>query len=45
MDNNHSLSYQRGLSLFNKLHGGQAGQQLVNNLKSVCSDFVNMTIE
>ena len=45
MDNNHSLSYQRGLSLFNKLHGGQAGQQLVNNLKSVCPDFVNMTIE
>ena len=45
MDNNHSLSYQRGLSLFNKLHGGQAGEQLVNNLKSVCPDFVNMTIE
>jgi 4-carboxymuconolactone decarboxylase len=33
------------LSLFNKLHGGQAGEQLINNLKSVCPDFVNMTIE
>jgi 4-carboxymuconolactone decarboxylase len=45
MENNHSLSYQQGLSLFNKLHVGQAGEQLVNNLKDVCPDFVNMTIE
>ena len=45
MENNHALSYQRGLSLFNKLHGGQAGEQLMNNLKDVCPDFVNMTIE
>jgi hypothetical protein len=27
MEKNHSLSYQKGLSLFNKLHGGQAGEQ------------------
>ena len=45
MENNHSLSYQKGLALFNELHGGHAGEQLVNNLKDVCPDFVNMTIE
>ena len=45
MEKNHSLSYQKGLSLFNRLHCGQAGEQLVNNLKDVCPDFVNMTIE
>ena len=45
MEKNHSLSYQKGLSLFNRLHGGQAGEQLVKNLKDVCPDFVNMTIE
>ncbi len=31
--------------LFNKLHGGQAGEQLVNNLEDVCPDFADMTIE
>ena len=45
MENNHALSFQSGLSLFNKMHGCQAGEQLINNLKDVCPDFVNMTIE
>lgn len=38
-------NYEKGLALLNQLHGGQAGEQLVNNLKDVCPDFVDMTIE
>ena len=45
MENNKSETYQKGLALLNQLHGGQAGEQLVNNLKDVCPDFVDMTIE
>ena len=44
MENNKSINYQQGLMLFNKLHGSHAGEQLVNNLKDVCPDFVDMTI-
>jgi len=45
MENNRSETYQKGLALLNQLHGGQAGEQLVNNLKDICPDFVDMTIE
>ena len=45
METNRTETYQKGLELLNKLHGGQAGEQLVNNLKDVCPDFVDMTIE
>jgi len=45
METNKTETYQKGLELLNKLHGGQAGEQLVNNLKDVCPDFVDMTIE
>ncbi len=45
MNNRKSENYQQGLALLNKLHGGQAGEQLVNNLKDICPDFVDMTIE
>jgi 4-carboxymuconolactone decarboxylase len=45
MENQKSETYQKGLALLNQLHGGQAGEQLVNNLKDVCPDFVDMTIE
>jgi 4-carboxymuconolactone decarboxylase len=38
-------SYQQGLSLFEKLHGGQAGQRLVESLQDICPDFADMTIE
>lgn len=38
-------TYEKGLALLNHLHGGHAGEQLVNNLKDVCPDFVDMTIE
>lgn len=41
---NRSDEYRKGLALLNQLHGGQAGEQLVNNLKDVCPDFVDMTI-
>ena len=40
-----SETYQKGLALLNQLHGGQAGEQLVNNLQDICPDFVDMTIE
>jgi len=45
MENNKSENYQKGLALLNQLHGGQAGEQLVNNLQDICPDFVDMTIE
>jgi 4-carboxymuconolactone decarboxylase len=42
---NKTEAYQKGLLLFEKLHGAQAGQQIVDNLKDICPDFVDMTIE
>src|SRR5882762_9918713 len=45
MENNKSENYQKGLALLNHLHGGNAGEQLVNNLKDICPDFVDMTVE
>lgn len=38
-------SYQKGLALLNRLHGGEAGEQMVNAMKDVCPDFSTMTIE
>jgi len=40
-----SENYHKGIALLNQLHGGQAGEQLVNNLKDICPDFVDMTAE
>ena len=37
--------YQTGLDLFQQLHGQHAGQQLVDELKDICPDFGDMTIE
>jgi len=45
MENIKTDHYQKGMALLNQLHGGQAGEQLVNNLADVCPDFVDMTIE
>ena len=45
METNKSEAYQKGLALLNKLHGGQAGEQIVENLKDICPDFVDMTVE
>jgi len=40
-----SENYRKGLALLNQLHGGMAGEALVNNLQDICPDFVDMTIE
>lgn len=45
MGDKKSENYQKGLALLNQLHGGMAGEALVNNLKDICPDFVDMTIE
>ena len=41
----HTTDYQKGLALLETLHGGHAGEQLVQSLKDVCPDFVDMTLE
>jgi len=38
-------TYQKGLELLQRLHGGEAGEQMVNSMKDICPDFVTMTIE
>lgn len=45
MENTQTSNYQQGLALLNRLHGGHAGEQLVNDLKDICPDFVDMTVE
>jgi 4-carboxymuconolactone decarboxylase len=37
--------YNKGLELLNRLHGGQAGEQMVEAMKGICPDFSTMTIE
>ena len=34
-----------GRTLLEQLHGGEAGEQLVNGLKDICPDFATMTLE
>jgi len=36
---------RRGLELLEELHGGHAGAAMVAELKEVCPDFADMTIE
>lgn len=38
-------TYQRGLELLEKLHGGHVGAAMVEEMKDICPDFVTMTIE
>jgi 4-carboxymuconolactone decarboxylase len=38
-------AYNKGLALLNQLHGGQAGEQMVEAMKDICPDFATMTIE
>nr|WP_294947437.1 carboxymuconolactone decarboxylase family protein [uncultured Mucilaginibacter sp.] len=45
MESTRSDTYEKGKALLNHLHGGQAGEALVDNLKDICPDFVDMTIE
>lgn len=40
-----SQSYQRGLELFNRMHGGHAGEGLVNGLKDIAPELADMVIE
>jgi 4-carboxymuconolactone decarboxylase len=37
--------YARGLDLLKKLHGGHAGEAIVEGLRDVCPDYADMTIE
>ena len=38
-------TYTKGLALLNRLHGGEAGEQMVEAMKDSCPDFSTMTIE
>lgn len=40
-----SDTYANGLELLNQLHGGEAGEQMVEAMKDICPDFSTMTIE
>ncbi len=40
-----SATYEVGMNLLNKLHGGQSGEQMVAAMKDICPDFATMTIE
>lgn len=37
--------YNRGLDLLKKVHGGHAGEALVESLREICPDYITMTIE
>lgn len=38
-------AYARGLELAGQLHGGHAGQAMIDEMNEVCPDFSTMTIE
>ena len=38
-------TYNQGLALLNKLHGGHTGEAIVDGLNDICPDFATMTIE
>lgn len=37
--------YNRGLELLNKIHGGHAGEAIVEGLKDICPDYATATIQ
>lgn len=37
--------YNNGLELLKKLHGGHAGEAIIDSLKDICPDFATITIE
>lgn len=41
----HEEDYRRGRELMDRLHGGRAGERLVESLAEVCPDFAIMTLE
>jgi 4-carboxymuconolactone decarboxylase len=38
-------TYERGMKLFQELHGAHAGEAIVETLKNICPDFATYTIE
>lgn len=42
---NSEQRYQQGLALLQHLHGGEVGQQMVEELGDICPEIVDMTIE
>ena len=42
---NNVAAREKGLELLGQLHGGHAGEAMVNELKDICPDFVDMTLE
>lgn len=43
--NKHSETYKNGLKLLAEIHGGHAGEQIINDVKDICPDFATMTID
>lgn len=37
--------YKKGMELLKELHGGHAGEQIINQLEDICPDYATMTIE
>ena len=44
MDTN-TETYKQGLVLLNQLHGGQAGEKMIEAMKDICPDFATMSID
>jgi len=42
---NNKEVYERGLTLLKKVHGGHAGEAIIEGLKDICPDLATMTIE
>ncbi len=38
-------TYNRGLALLTKLHGGHAGEAIVKELRDICPDYATATIQ
>jgi 4-carboxymuconolactone decarboxylase len=44
-DRDASALFERGRALLEKLHGGHAGEALINDVKEICPDFATMSVE
>lgn len=38
-------NYEKGLKLLNQLHGGHAGERIINDMQQICPDYARITIE
>ena len=45
MMNTNTDTYKTGLLLLNQLHGGQAGEKMIEAMKDICPDFATMSID